>query len=79
MAEPVLGAGVHDHLGVGVVGEQPVLEPGQEYSYTSGCPLATPSGVMLGAYEMSNDIGERFDVSVPVFSLDSPDASRALH
>lgn len=70
---------VQEVRGVGVVGEQPVLEPGDEYSYTSGCPLPTPSGVMLGAYEMSKDSGERFDVSVPVFSLDSPDMSKAIH
>lgn len=70
---------VQEVRGVGVVGEQPVLEPGDEYTYTSGCPLATPSGVMLGAYEMSTDAGERFDVSVPVFSLDSPNAGAAIH
>jgi ApaG protein len=70
---------VQEVRGVGVVGEQPVLEPGGEYSYTSGCPLTTPSGVMLGAYEMSTDAGDRFDISVPVFSLDSPDALGAVH
>ena len=70
---------VQEVRGVGVVGEQPVLEPGQEYSYTSGCPLPTPSGLMLGAYEMSKDSGERFDVSVPVFSLDSPGGPTAIH
>ena len=70
---------VQEVRGVGVVGEQPVLEPGEEYSYTSGCPLTTPSGVMLGAYEMSTDAGDRFDISVPVFSLDSPDALGAVH
>ncbi len=70
---------VQEVRGVGVVGEQPVLGPGEEYSYTSGCPLRTPSGVMLGAFEMSTDDGERFDVSVPVFSLDSPDAVGAVH
>jgi len=70
---------VQEVRGVGVVGEQPVLEPGEEYSYTSGCPLPTPSGLMLGAYEMSKDTGERFDISVPVFSLDSPNATDILH
>ncbi len=70
---------VQEVRGVGVVGEQPILEPGQEYSYTSGCPLPTPSGLMLGAYEMSKDTGERFDISVPVFSLDSPNATNAIH
>ena len=70
---------VQEVRGVGVVGEQPLLEPGDEYTYTSGCPLPTPSGVMLGAYEMSKETGERFDISVPVFSLDSPGMSNALH
>lgn len=70
---------VQEVRGVGVVGEQPVLEPGQEYSYTSGCPLPTPSGLMVGAYEMSKDSGERFDVSVPAFSLDSPEARGVVH
>ncbi len=70
---------VQEVRGVGVVGEQPVLEPGEAYTYTSGCPLPTPSGVMLGAYEMATDTGERFDISVPIFSLDSPDAAGAVH
>lgn len=58
--------------GAGVVGEQPVLEPGGSYEYTSGTPLATPSGIMMGSYQMENDDGETFDVSIPAFSLDSP-------
>lgn len=70
---------VQEVRGAGVVGEQPVLEPGEEYSYTSGCPLPTPSGVMLGAYEMSSAAGERFDVSIPTFSLDSPGVVNAIH
>lgn len=70
---------VQEVRGVGVVGEQPVLDPGEEYSYTSGCPLGTSSGVMLGAYEMTTDAGERFDISVPTFSLDSPDAHGLVH
>jgi len=70
---------VQEVRGAGVVGEQPVLEPGEEYSYTSGCPLPTPSGVMLGAYEMSSATGERFDVSIPIFSLDSPGVANAIH
>jgi len=56
----------------GVVGEQPVLEPGETYRYASGCPLSTPSGVMQGSYGMVNDAGENFDVEIPPFSLDSP-------
>lgn len=58
--------------GAGVVGEQPVLEPGERFRYTSGAPLATPSGLMRGAYEMRLDTGERFCAQIPAFSLDSP-------
>jgi ApaG protein len=59
--------------GEGVVGEQPVLEPGQNFEYTSGTPLATPSGFMRGAYHMVvTATGETFDVAIPAFSLDSP-------
>ena len=59
--------------GEGVVGEQPVLEPGQSFEYTSGTPLGTPSGFMRGAYHMVvTATGEAFDVSIPAFSLDSP-------
>lgn len=56
----------------GVVGEQPVLKPGDHFEYTSGAPLPTPSGIMVGAYQMETDNGERFDVAIPAFSLDSP-------
>ena len=58
--------------GAGVVGEQPVLAPGESYEYTSGTPLGTPSGIMVGSYEMEGQDGHRFDVAVPAFSLDSP-------
>lgn len=59
--------------GEGVVGEQPVLEPGQEFEYTSGTPLPTPSGFMRGAYHMVvPGSGESFEVAIPAFSLDSP-------
>ncbi|MCG8357506.1 MAG: Co2+/Mg2+ efflux protein ApaG [Kiloniellales bacterium] len=58
--------------GAGVVGEQPVLQPGESFEYTSGTPLPTPSGIMVGSYEMESAGGERFDVAVPAFSLDSP-------
>lgn len=58
--------------GAGVVGEQPVLKPGQSFEYTSGTPLPTPSGIMSGTYQMETPSGERFDVNVPAFSLDSP-------
>jgi len=65
-----------DVRGPGVVGEQPVLEPGQSFEYTSGVPLPTPSGFMTGSYNMVNAAGERFDVQIPAFSLDSPTIER---
>jgi ApaG protein len=58
--------------GPGVVGEQPVLKPGESFEYTSGCPLTTPSGIMAGSYEMTTTAGKRFHVEIPAFSLDSP-------
>ncbi len=58
--------------GAGVVGEQPVLEPGGSFEYTSGTPLTTPSGIMFGTYEMETEDGNAFDVTIPAFSLDSP-------
>ncbi len=63
---------VQEVQGEGVVGEQPILEPGDAYEYTSGTPLSTPSGFMVGSYQMVNEEGKHFDVSVPAFSLDSP-------
>ena len=60
--------------GPGVVGEQPVLRPGQSFEYTSSCPLPTSSGFMVGDYEMQTDSGEQFLVGIPAFSLDSPAA-----
>src|SRR6202050_2488917 len=56
--------------GPGVVGEQPVLQPGESFEYTSGAPLDTPSGMMGGAYQMESESGERFDIEIPTFSLD---------
>ena len=58
--------------GLGVVGEQPILKPGQRFEYTSGAPLNTPSGMMGGAYQMENEGGERFDIEIPTFSLVRP-------
>jgi ApaG protein len=66
--------------GEGVVGEQPVLAPGQSFEYTSGTPLGTPSGFMRGAYHMVvTATGEAFDVSIPAFSLDSPHQPTRVH
>jgi ApaG protein len=63
---------VEEVRGAGVVGEQPELLPGQAFRYTSGAPLDTPSGVMLGAYKMQTSSGDTFDAVIPPFSLDSP-------
>jgi ApaG protein len=65
--------------GAGVVGEQPVLEPGQRFEYTSGCPLSTPSGLMVGTYQMVSETGELFSVQIPAFSLDSPHVRRIVN
>jgi ApaG protein len=63
---------IQEVRGAGVVGEQPTLGPGESFEYTSGTPLPTPSGIMVGTYEMVSAGGGRFDVAVPAFSLDSP-------
>ena len=60
--------------GPGVVGEQPILNPGDSFSYTSGCPLKTSSGFMAGYYTMRRVDGSEFAVKVPTFSLDLPGA-----
>jgi ApaG protein len=66
--------------GPGVIGQQPVIEPGESFRYTSAAPLAAPSGVMLGAYSMQRvDNGEAFDIAVPAFALESPHQSRMLN
>ena len=66
-------------LGAGVVGEQPTLKPGGTFEYTSGTPLPTPSGIMVGSYEMELATGERFAVRIPAFSLDSPHEARRIN
>jgi ApaG protein len=65
--------------GPGVVGQTPVLQPGESFRYTSGCPLTTPSGIMVGSYQMTTEEGRRIDVAVPAFSLDSPHARRSVN
>jgi ApaG protein len=65
--------------GEGVVGEQPVLGPGEHFKYTSGVPLTTASGFMTGRYQMVSEAGEHFEIDVPTFSLDSPNAKRVLN
>ena len=70
---------VEEVRGAGVVGEQPVLEPGECFEYTSGTPLGTPSGIMDGSYQMVTNDGELFNVEIPAFSLDSPYARYSVH
>lgn len=70
---------VEEVRGPGVVGEQPVIEPGETYEYSSGCPLQTTSGIMEGSYSMERPDGSTFDVAIPAFSLDLPDAVRSLN
>jgi len=70
---------VQEVRGTGVVGEEPVLGPGESFSYTSGCPLPTPSGTMQGTYLMETAGGETFDAEIPAFSLDIPRTKRVLH
>jgi len=65
--------------GAGVVGKQPVLKPGEVFSYTSGCPLTTPSGIMVGTYQMQTERGERFAIAIPAFSLDIPNGRRTVN
>jgi ApaG protein len=70
---------VEEVRGPGVVGQTPILKPGEQFRYTSGCPLSTPSGIMVGSFQMTNEDGEVFDVAVPAFSLDSPDGRRVVN
>lgn len=65
--------------GDGVVGEQPTIPPGEWYEYTSGAPLPTPSGLMVGRYGMETETGDAFDVAIPAFSLDSPHETGQVH
>ena len=65
--------------GEGVIGEQPTRAPGERFEYTSGVPLSTASGFMTGRYQMVSASGERFEIDVPTFSLDSPDNKRVLN
>ena len=62
--------------GLGVVGEQPLLRPGESFEYTSGTAMATPVGTMHGSYQMVAEDGNKFDAEIPVFTLSMP---RVLH
>lgn len=70
---------VEEVRGPGVVGEQPVLSPGETFEYTSGTPLNTPSGIMAGTYHMVTEDGDAFDAEIPAFSLDSPYQLTSIH
>jgi ApaG protein len=61
-----------DVRGPGVIGAQPVLQPGDSFSYTSACPLRVNKGTMRGAYEMVDEDGHRFQAKIPAFTLDRP-------
>jgi ApaG protein len=63
---------VEEVRGPGVVGKQPTLKPGESFEYTSGCPLATPFGVMEGTYQMVTQSGDRFDAKIAPFTLSEP-------
>jgi ApaG protein len=65
--------------GEGVVGRQPVLAPGETFEYTSGTPLATPNGIMVGSYQVVTASGEHFEVAIPAFSLDVPGRAHRLN
>jgi ApaG protein len=70
---------IEEVRGPGVVGEQPILGPGDSYSYSSGCPLTTPSGTMVGRYQLRDDKGQDFEIDIPAFSLDLPGGKRVLN
>ena len=65
--------------GLGVVGEQPVIRPGEKFEYTSGTPLQAPSGMMGGNYQVQTTDGDLFEVEIPLFSLDSPHDIKRMH
>jgi len=65
-------ANVQEVRGLGVVGEQPWLKPGEKYEYTSGCQLDTPVGVMHGSYQMVAEDGTAFEAAIPAFTLAMP-------
>lgn len=73
------GGRVEEVRGAGVVGEQPELQPGDSYQYTSGCPLRTPSGFMVGTYTIKAGDNDVFEIDIPAFSLDLPDTHRSLN
>ncbi|MCE9507903.1 MAG: Co2+/Mg2+ efflux protein ApaG [Alphaproteobacteria bacterium] len=67
---------VQEVHGPGVVGEQPVLKPGESFEYTSGTPLSTPNGIMTGSYAMQMTDGTLMDIAIPAFSLHTPEMAK---
>jgi ApaG protein len=65
--------------GEGVIGEQPIIGPGESYEYSSGTPLSTPSGIMVGSYYMETRDGRTLEIDIPAFSLDSPEERSQVH
>ena len=70
---------LHEVRGEGVVGKQPTLRPGESFEYTSGAPLETPSGFMVGSYMMLRESGGHIEIAIPAFPLDSPYAAQSVH
>jgi ApaG protein len=70
---------IEEVRGPGVIGQTPVLGPGETFEYTSGCPLRTSSGIMVGSYQMTKSNGAMIDIAIPAFSLDSPFVRRSLN
>lgn len=70
---------IREVRGEGVVGQQPLLEPGESFEYVSGTPLTTPSGIMAGNYHMETQQGEQLEITIPAFSLDSPHQTISLN
>jgi ApaG protein len=70
---------IQELRGPGVVGAQPVIKPGERFEYTSGCPLPTASGFMMGRYQMKAASGEAFEADIPAFVLESPHEQRILN
>ena len=74
------GNGRVEHVrGPGVVGQTPTLSAGEQFRYTSGCKLTTPSGIMVGTFQMTSQDSDTFDVAIPAFSLDSPEGRRVVN
>ena len=70
---------IEEVQGDGVVGEQPIITEGDTYTYTSGCPLQTSSGIMVGKYTMVDSSGRTFEIDIPAFPLDLPDHTPSIN